>query len=351
MKTAQRPRPTRRKTRWDRLLEIERLEARELLSAAHVFAQFDGLLPSAADTVQIPITLAPADFTLAGGKTILGFQLKAGTSSSLDPAAVQIRQASNALVTPTFSKADLAGNTQSLVLAELTPGSYNVTLRSERGTAGAFQLCVFLAGDINGDRKADLADGQVLRMINGAIASSSAYRMEADANLDGRIDSFDYAQWRNNNGDATRINPLNLMARLDPEPVRLPDGSLVTRFMQSHIFGSTNPGANVALETASDGNFDNGSTIADNAGSFTLDVSLMEGPNTLQVRSRDGFGQVRLVTLQVTLDTIAPVQPVFDLDPASDSPPLGDGQTTFDVVTLVGQTEPGPWWRCKNGAS
>ncbi|MCI0460418.1 MAG: Ig-like domain-containing protein, partial [Gemmataceae bacterium] len=131
--------------------------------------------------------------------------------------------------------------------------------------------------------------------------------------------------------------------RLDPDPVHLPDGSLLTRFRQSHIFGSTTPGAGVTLETGTDGNFDDGSTTADNAGSFTLDVSLAEGMTMLQVRVRDSFGQVLTVALSVTLDTVPPTEPVIDLDPAFDSPPVGDGRTTFDIVTLVGQTEPNAW--------
>src|SRR5690606_5637270 len=41
-----------------------------------------------------------------------------------------------------------------------------------------------------------------------------------------------------------------------------------------------------------------------------------------------------------TIDTTPPVAPEFDLDEASDTPPLGDGQTTFETVRLVGTTEP-----------
>src|SRR5262249_50790896 len=40
-----------------------------------------------------------------------------------------------------------------------------------------------------------------------------------------------------------------------------------------------------------------------------------------------------------TLDTTPPVV-TFDLDPSTDSPPVGDRQTTFSTVNLIGQTEP-----------
>ncbi|MFN0054206.1 MAG: putative Ig domain-containing protein [Planctomycetales bacterium] len=45
--------------------------------------------------------------------------------------------------------------------------------------------------------------------------------------------------------------------------------------------------------------------------------------------------------LHVTVDTTPPAAPVFDLDPVSDTPPVGDHQTTLHMVALVGQTEPG----------
>jgi RHS repeat-associated protein len=43
---------------------------------------------------------------------------------------------------------------------------------------------------------------------------------------------------------------------------------------------------------------------------------------------------------RVTAKTSPPATPTFDLDPASDSPPLGDHQTTFAIVTLDGHTDP-----------
>ena len=45
--------------------------------------------------------------------------------------------------------------------------------------------------------------------------------------------------------------------------------------------------------------------------------------------------------LVVTIDTVAPAEPSLELDPASDTAPVGDGETTAASVTLVGQAEPG----------
>jgi hypothetical protein len=55
----------------------------------------------------------------------------------------------------------------------------------------------------------------------------------------------------------------------------------------------------------------------------------------------DGFGQQALVNLSVTLDTIPPVTPVFDLSSGSVTPATaGAHQTAAGRVTLVGQTDP-----------
>ena len=85
--------------------------------------------------------------------------------------------------------ADLAGKSQSLVLAHVTAGSYTLTLGADRGTSGAYQLDVFLAGDANFDRQATLDDGTLIRAITGAKSGDPSYRVEADANFDGLISS------------------------------------------------------------------------------------------------------------------------------------------------------------------
>ena len=43
----------------------------------------------------------------------------------------------------------------------------------------------------------------------------------------------------------------------------------------------------------------------------------------------------------VTIDTVAPVVASLDLDAASDTGHVGDGETIAASVTLVGQAEPG----------
>ena len=93
-------------------------------------------------------------------------------------------------------------------------------------------------------------------------------------------------------------------------------------------------------------------------GSFTFDRATLDqiyggelpnGPHTLNLVAMDAAGNISgadlsnggpTVAVPFVLDTVSPVL-TLDLDPASDSDPVGDQQTTLETVTLVGQSEPG----------
>jgi RHS repeat-associated protein len=82
------------------------------------------------------------------------------------------------------------------------------------------------------------------------------------------------------------------------------------------------------------------------SGNFTTTTSLAldgtaDGSHTVLVRATDLAGNIQTASVTWTLDTRPPTAPTFDLDPASDSPPVGDGQTTIGTVTLDGTTEAG----------
>jgi hypothetical protein len=84
-------------------------------------------------------------------------------------------------------------------------------------------------------------------------------------------------------------------------------------------------------------------------GNFTLDTAtltqinggqLPDGTYQLTFKAEDKFGNVSSeVKLDFTLDTTAPQTPGFMLDSLVDSAPIGDSQTTYDKVKLIGQTE------------
>lgn len=67
---------------------------------------------------------------------------------------------------------------------------------------------------------------------------------------------------------------------------------------------------------------------------------LADGLYTLILRATDTRGNATQIALPFRLDRTAPTTLTLDLDAASDTPPLGDHQTTAGLVTLAGQTEP-----------
>jgi hypothetical protein len=83
----------------------------------------------------------------------------------------------------------------------------------------------------------------------------------------------------------------------------------------------------------------------DASGNFTDSTALLldhsaDGPHTLQLRATDKAGNVSgLTPVTFTLDTTPPLV-TFDLDPSTNSAPVGDHQTIFSSVIVDGQTEP-----------
>ena len=68
--------------------------------------------------------------------------------------------------------------------------------------------------------------------------------------------------------------------------------------------------------------------------------TLTDGTYTLYLVAADSHGNTNTFELPFTLDTTPP-ELTFGLNPAFDTPPIGDGQTLDSTVTLTGQTDPG----------
>jgi len=271
----------------------ELLEDRRMLAGANTIAQFAGSIAAVGDSAEIPIALSSPDFTFRGTETLLGFHLRR-TGGSLDPAAVQIRNDSGAVLPAVYSIADIAAGVDSLAIVQVGPGTYSVLVGPEANGFGAFELDVFLVGDVDGDRSVDRTDADLIRGIFGAEQGDANYVLEADANLDGRISSFDLFQWQVNGSDSTDIQPLYLTASVTvgglPTVTALDDQTIT-------IGGTSSLAATVQLDTNGDGAADMTTTPAAD-GSFSFDLSFANpGLRTLALRSSDSFGQMAEVPL------------------------------------------------------
>lgn len=102
--------------------------------------------------------------------------MKGDAETGFNPNAVQIRNAAGTTVIPTqLSKHDLSGTNESLVLAQLPVGNYQIWISGQNNTKGAFAMSVYLAGDANGDHIVDQADAELTRSVYGSKAGELLY--------------------------------------------------------------------------------------------------------------------------------------------------------------------------------
>ncbi len=105
---------------------------------------------------------------------------------------------------------------------------------------------------------------------------------------------------------------------------------------------STTPTFNVLSDRQSNGAFIFSRArleeIARSEGIMNTGEPLPDGTYVLTLRAMDTGGNPTQISVPVTLDTAIPGL-TLDLDPASDTAPLGDSETTNATVTLVGHTE------------
>jgi membrane-associated phospholipid phosphatase len=80
-----------------------------------------------------------------------------------------------------------------------------------------------------------------------------------------------------------------------------------------------------------------------NGGAEWTSGPLGDGVHIITATATDAAANLSPVSaaLVVTVDTVAPSEPSLDLDPVSDTPPVGDGETTAEAANLVGHAEPG----------
>ena len=182
-----------------------------LLIASNVIARFPGVIAQpGGDTQQIEIEITPSNFELQGGSTLLGIQVLADEGSSLNPGAVEVRDAGNALVVPFLQQQDIANGNDSLFVAQLGIGHFNLLVGGENNSTGSFRLEVSFIGDMDENGQIARNDGEMIRALFGAKLGGDSYRVEADANLDGRLGAFDLR----NSRDETVIRPLDVHLQL-----------------------------------------------------------------------------------------------------------------------------------------
>lgn len=180
------------------------------------YALYQGTLAAGEEGTVAFSTSADEFTTGADGHVTVGFSLRAASDSALDPALIRVRTVDG---TPTdvsgTHHADTNGGTSSATLAQLTvPGSYQALVRGSEGTAGGYELTMYLAGDVNGDFQVGADDLAAIDALSGAKYGDPAYTVWADVDRNGVINGGDEQRAADNLGASTTLrltadNPLD----------------------------------------------------------------------------------------------------------------------------------------------
>ncbi|MEO3780106.1 hypothetical protein ABGB16_25450 [Micromonospora sp. B11E3] len=294
----------------------------------------------------VPFTVAADDYTAAGhGRVLVGFTLDAAPGSTLDPGMIVVRSKSGP--PPYVSvpwRADTPGSKSSFTVAALAPGgAYDVLLRSDKNTSGAYQLSAFLAGDANADFQVDQDDLVLIDSLAGTAYGAPAYSPWADVDRSGTINRFDRIVAALNLGAATRLrltveNPLDEALPADALTLTgaAPDGfnavSTPAAFSLSGAQFHDDP-AEMALTV--NGHRVPADRIAVEAHRVTATSALTDGRNELRFAGVDAIGRplyhtatvwagANTLRVDVVDDTGAPVT-----DPVTVRVSLTDDQDVF----------------------
>ena len=207
-------------------------------------------------------------------------------------------------------------------------------------------------GDVNQDGTVSALDAlQVVNELNAREFSDSegvlAERLNEvspfyDVNDDGLATALDALQVINVLGLGNPAPTLSIILTNDTGI----EGDLVTSSLDVHGRATdvNNPITSISISSRG-GPVQEIIPNADGTFAFTPSIATDgsdDGPVVLVATATDeGGANSQDVTLQVTLDTQAPVSPSLVLDPAFDSAPLGDSITDRPSVRLVGVTSPG----------
>ena len=289
-----------------RNLSLEVLEDRQLLSAGEgsTFAIMSGNVATARQVSSVPFIINPNDFTPArNGKILLGIDVAADPSTSIQPEIVSVKNAHGQIAAGLIHSAytrqiitakKLTDPISSAVLISLpvpkagqAPADYTVQVRAANGTTGDYLLGFYLPGDVAGTGTVTTSDLQTIKSDLGVTASSSNYNFDANVTRNGKISAADLAFAAMNLGASTKISPIisvNLNRADDPLNNRITSDKTV------NFTGTVTPGATVAF-TEINNNSPGATTTADASGNYSIMVPLGNGSNTFKVTTMDALGQ------------------------------------------------------------
>src|SRR5436190_8494356 len=268
-----------------------------------VVASFAGTLSNAAQEDRVAFEVDPSQYTLNGkGQVDLVFVLNGvnGAGTRLDPGLVSVESKGAGSVKVDTRKPETTNSTASIRLATVTPGQYEIVVRSEHKTSGAYRLDVLLAGDANGDFKVDTADLDVIAQLSGKKSDDADYSSLADVDRNGLINGGDRQRAQANIG-AVAPSPTSTDNPLDQS---LPAGALALVGASPDTFNTQTGGlrfslAGAEVDASTPDDFIltiNGSRVGSSQLTIqphllTANATLLNGRNTIALKAYDTVGR------------------------------------------------------------
>jgi hypothetical protein len=286
--------PTKNRPRRSRLTPAaEGLETRRVLTAGagNTIAILQGTIAQPGGTAPVVFTIDPANFTLPHNRMMLGVDIAAPGTSTLDPSIAN----AGAHHGPSLQARSIAG-TEAALLTQVGSGrrgpsgpiTYQATAIGKDSTSGDFLVGVYLPGDANGDGTVDKTDVKAIRGLMGATAGASNYSFDADSNRDGRINGLDMRIAQQNLGVKTTLTPV-VTSNLDPaSDTGVADR--VTAATSAHFTGVASGGATITYSEIHQ-RVPDVSTTAAADGTYSLTTPLAQGSNQFKVTVSDSSGQ------------------------------------------------------------
>lgn len=266
-----------------------------------VVASFTGTLSNPGQEDHIAFEVDPNLFELnAGGGVDFVFLMSSASSAAgaVDPGLISVEPNGSGSVQKTVRKPDTATSTASIALATLTPGQYDIIVRGEHKTTGAYRVEVLLAGDANADLVVDAADLALIAQLNATKSSDARYSATADVDRNGVINGGDRQRAEANLG-ALAVPP----QADNPLDQSLPPGALALVGRSPDTFSSTLGGLSFSLTGAEFDATPGDVTLTVNGASvppsqivigpnlLTANVTLANGRNVISFKAYDTIGR------------------------------------------------------------
>lgn len=266
-----------------------------------VITSFTGTLSSSGQVDRIAFDVEADLYELnADGGVDLVFVMSSENSAQapVDPGLIAIEANGSGSVQKNLRRPDTASSTTSIALATLTPGTYEIVVRSEHKTTGAYRVDVLLAGDANTDFKIDAADLQVIAQLNATKWNDADYSPYADVDRNGVINGGDRQRAKENVGAVAPTPQAE-----NPLDQSLAPGALALVGRSPNAFSSRTGGLRFSLATAEFDNAPadfkltiNGSQVPASAlviepNLLTANVTLADGRNVIRFKGYDTIGR------------------------------------------------------------